>query len=72
MMNHAQKAEAVEAFGGLDHLEKLIFLGGMRACAAKRITFQDFERDVRRLIDKHREGQAVSVADLPVEWMHPH
>lgn len=68
----AQEAEFVEAFDGLDNLEKVIFLGGMRACIAKRITIQDFVRDVRGLIDKHRTGQAVSVADLPGEWMQPH
>lgn len=60
-----------DAISHLDQLETLIFLGGAKALAAKRTTIEDFERDVRRLIEKHRTGASVSVADLPLEWMQP-
>lgn len=60
-----------DAISHLDQLETLIFLGGAKALAANRTTMEAFERDVRRLIDKHRAGEMVTVADLPLEWTRP-
>lgn len=55
----------------LDQMEAIVFLGGVRALASGRITFEDFERDIGRIFAKHRSGEAVTVADLPVEWGQP-
>ena len=70
-MRGDQEDRIADAISHLDQIETLIFLGGVKAFAANRITFEDFERDVGRLIGKHRAGGAVSVADLPIEWMQP-
>lgn len=65
-------ARIAEAISRLDEIETLIFLGGVKAFSAERITFEDFERDVGRLVSKHRAGEEISVSDLPIEWMQPH
>lgn len=70
-MTRDQDERIADALSHLDQIETLIFLGGVQAFAANRITFEDFERDVGRLIRKHRAGKTVSVSDLPVEWMQP-
>lgn len=71
-MTSGLEARIKEAISHLDEIEILIFLGGVKAFKAERITFEDFERDVGRLIGKHRAGEEVSVSDLPIEWMQPH
>lgn len=66
-----QDERIADAISHLNQLETLIFIGGARALAAKRITIDDFERDVGRLIGRYRAGEELTVADLPAEWMQP-
>ena len=66
-----QDERIADAVSHLDQMETLIFLGGVKAFAANRITFEDFERDVGGLIGRYRAGEELTVADLPTEWMQP-
>jgi len=58
------KAEIVAAFSEMDDETRRIFLAGIVALKAGRLTVDTFEGRVTPLVLRHRAGQPVTADDL--------
>lgn len=67
----AKEAAFLEGFKKLDQVQRLIFIGALRALQQGIFTHEDFEAWVQSRFDRHRAGEKLNVGDLFIPGMHP-
>lgn len=66
-----EELEILAKLRAMDEIEKLVFMTGFRALKSRQIDAEQFQAWTAERLDRHRAGEALSIADLQIPGASP-